>query len=186
MALPRQQCSNSPRFILEVLNTQHRSRNWGLGTFQSILISISQHYMGQSGVRSKGCLGGLSTPRVQPHSLLSSAPQHFGVQQLLGHGQQIPARMAALEERWGKAGLKGHLVATKNLLRQPGDTSMAIYIIYLLEACSLHCDTGNALPQLCKKSFNCCISLPRYGKPPKAKKTQLYFGKPAQRFTQLY
>ena len=37
-------------------------------------------------------------PGVQPHFLLSSGLPRFGVQQLLGQGQQIPAQMADVEE----------------------------------------------------------------------------------------
>lgn len=37
-----------------------------LGAFQSVLISVSQHYVGQSSVRSKGCLGGPSSPGFSP------------------------------------------------------------------------------------------------------------------------
>lgn len=58
----------------------------------------------------------------------------------------------------GKAGLKGHLVATKTLLSQPRDTSMAVCIINQFGACSLCAAVaGNALPQLHKKNLNYCI-----------------------------
>lgn len=39
----------------------------------------------------------------------------------------------------GKAGLKGHLVAAKNLLSQPRDVSTAVCIINQFGACSLCC-----------------------------------------------
>lgn len=39
----------------------------------------------------------------------------------------------------GKAGLKGHLVATKSLLSQPRDTSLPVCIINQFGACSLRC-----------------------------------------------
>lgn len=115
-------------------------------------------------------------PGVQPRSLLSSVPQHFGVQWLLGHGQQIPALMAALEERWGKAGLKGHLVATQNLLRQPGDTSMVSALPISLKPAHCTAMLGMPFPSSARKASTVAFLYPGMGNPPKQRKCSCILG----------
>lgn len=84
----------------------------------------------------KRMVGRLQQPGIQAPSFLSStlycpaAPWPW---------PSNPSPDECSEGAVGKAGLKGHLVATKNLLSQPRDTSTAVCIINQLGACSWCC-----------------------------------------------
>lgn len=121
----------------------------------------------------KGLFGTPQQPRVQPCSLLSSALQHFGVWQLLGHGQQIPAQMAA-PEVWGVESRAERTSSGNQKLSQPASrhlyVPLAVCVISQLGACSLHWDAWN-LPPALRKASTIAFPYSGMGNATKAEKT---------------
>lgn len=138
-----------------------------MGAFQSILISISQHYTRKSCVRSKGCFGDPSSPGSSP-APCSHQPRSISV----SSGSWATASRS--QPRWllWRRGGESRAERTSSGNQKPSQTagghlSMALWLSVLqISLESAHCwECPSPALQKKKKSFNCSISLPRDGKP---------------------